>query len=616
MESSGVTVLLSAMDLPDAAILDKLNISGRSVVIDQCDEESESYIPDRNCLFVKTRERGLSKSRNMAMRKALALGSEICIFCDNDVLYRDDYEKVIGDAFMRNPDSDIIVFFIERPERHEPVLKKEGPLDHLHAMKIFSPEIAFRIRRIREKGLRMDELFGAGAKYGMGEENIFLFDAMAAGLKVTYVPLRIAGTIENESTWFKGYNEEFFRNRGAGYYRMAPHLFLPLCLQFGVRKRSLYKADMGFWKAFSWMLKGRREYLREKRYFIVGDYRTGTGPANATGSLISAMPHNTLIQKRRGKILRALEIFYKTGKSDAVIFSGHSRQNILGMREARRRGVPSVYIMHGAVEYENSINRVPDEKMALDEREMMRLSDRILAVSARFEKWLKENYPEYGDKTGHLTNGVEPDWSYVNREAGNWNYVNRFRDSGNDANRERMQDYVNQPVNILSVGGGMPRKRIRKICEAVEILRNKEGLDIILNVAGAPGADSDEIDSYGFVKDHGIVSKDEMKKLYSEARIFIQNSIFETFGLAPVEALFAGCDIILSNACGVLEVLRDVREEDIISDPDSPEEIKEKIMKTLKQGNNKRLTKALDPEETGWERRAKELCHILSEMKK
>ena len=609
MESSRVTVLLSAMDLSDISILNKLNISGSSVIIDQCDEESDEWVTERNCLFVKTRERGLSKSRNMAMRRAVTLGADICIFCDNDVVYRDDYEKVIKDAFDRNPDADIIVFFIERPERHKPVFESERPLDHLHAMKIFSPEIAFRLRSVRRIGLKMDELFGAGAKYGMGEENIFLFDALARGLKIIYVPERVAGTVENESTWFKGYTEEFFRNRGAGYYRMSHFYFLPLCLQFAVRKRGLYRDSISFSKAVSAMMKGRREYLREKRYFIVGDHLTGTGPANATYSLIKAMPYNTLIQKRKGKALRALEIMLKSGRADALVFSGHSRQNILGMKTAAKHGIPSVYIMHGAVEYENRINRVPDEGMARDEREMMKLANRILAVSPTFEAWLKENYPEYAWKTGHLTNGVDLDRFYVNYRAG----ILPAKSSGDEAG---VPSYVNKPIDLLSVGGGMPRKRINKICEAVKLLREKDGLDIIVHVAGVAGADSDEIDSYDFVKDHGILNKDDMRKLYEESEIFIQNSVFETFGLAPVEALLAGCDIILSGACGVREILGGLKDDDIIRDPDSPEEIADKIKKILKEGNNERILSTLNLEETCWERRAEELCQILSEMKK
>ncbi|MCR4591314.1 MAG: glycosyltransferase family 4 protein [Lachnospiraceae bacterium] len=605
-----VTVLLSAMGLSDISILDKLNISGSSVIINQTDHEERCRPADRDCLMVSTTERGLSKSRNMAMREAAMAGKELCIFCDNDVLYRDDYGEVIRQAFERNPESDILIFFVERPERHEPVFSSERKLDHLHAMKIFSPEIAFRLSRVRAAGLRMDELFGAGAKYGMGEENIFLFDAMRLGLKITYVPIRIASTVENESSWFNGYTEEFFRNRGAGYYRMSPLFHSFLCLQFALRKRGLYRDSMGIGAALKCMGRGKREYHSEMKVFLAGDYYSGNGPANATKGLLRAMPGNTLCLKTRSKLLRAAEIWLKVRRSDFVVFSGHSRQNIFGMKCAARAGVPSVYIMHGAVEYENNINRVPDEGMAADEREMMRLADRILAVSPVFEEWLKEHYPEYADKTGHLTNGVEWSEYYVNL-SGPRNVDNDHGGGSSDAS-----SYVNQSLSVFSVGGGMPRKRINKICEAVKLLRDREGMDISLDVAGDRGADTDEIDSCGFVHDHRIIDRDEMKSLYRKSRVFIQNSVFETFGLAPVEALLSGCDIMISGCCGVKEILPGLKPEDIINDPEDPEEIAEKLKAVFENGNNARILSSVDIRGTGWEKRAEELCRLLAEMKK
>ena len=611
----GVTVLLSAMGVDPDEILCKLNISGPSVIIDQCEGNERKEIPEKRCLYVKTTERGLSKSGNMALREAGAIGAGLCIFCDNDVLYRDDYEQVIGEAFERNPDSDILVFFIERPERRRSIFSNERRLDALHCLKIFSPEIAFRLSSVRRAGLKMDELFGAGAKYGMGEENIFLLDALRSGLKITYVPIKIAKTIENESTWFKGYTRRFFINRGAGFYRMSPVFGFPLCLQFAVRKHGLYSGDIGFFPALGAMLKGIGEYRREKRYFIAGDHYSGTGPANATLSLIRAMPSNTLYQRRRGKIARSFEIAAKIFLTDGVVFSGHSRQNILGMRIARILKKPSVYIMHGAVEYENRINLVPDERMDADERRMMELADAILAVSSAFESWLKDNYPEYAGKTGHVTNGIDRSILYVNpsskkEKSQRRNYVNQTAQTEEGQN----PNYVNHKLTIISVGGGMPRKRIRVICRAVEILR-KEGLDISLIVSGAEGADSKEIDSYPFVDDRGLVSREELEKLYRKSDIFIQNSSFETFGLAPAEALMSGCNVLISSACGIREVFKDLRDSDIIADPEDPEEIAEKIRGLSIEGNNKRLLSSLDILNTGWEKRAEELCQILEKIR-
>ena len=61
------------------------------------------------------------------------------------------------------------------------------------------------------------------------------------------------------------------------------------------------------------------------------------------------------------------------------------------MRIGKLFGRKSAYLMHGAVEYENSINHAENEQMAHDERRMMEMADLILAVSRQFENWLKEH---------------------------------------------------------------------------------------------------------------------------------------------------------------------------------------------------------------------------------
>ena len=262
MEKAGKrpTVLLSAMHLKDKSILDELGITGNVIVINQCDTDSEESFEEggRKVRFISSRDRGLSKSRNLAV--SLAEGG-ICAYCDNDVKYRGDYENRIMSAYERHPDADIIVFFIRRPERQEPVINGEARLGYLKSMKIFSPEITFKKESLERVSLRMDEDFGAGARYGMGEENIFLFDAKRRGLSVWYVGEELGSLIPNESTWFKGYDRKFFMNRGAGYYRMSKPGFIFLVLQFAIRKRALYSKDgIGVLSAVKYMLEGKKEY--------------------------------------------------------------------------------------------------------------------------------------------------------------------------------------------------------------------------------------------------------------------------------------------------------------------------------------------------------------------
>lgn len=92
-----------------------------------------------------------------------------------------------------------------------------------------------------ENGIRFDELLGAGTGNGAEEELKFLTDCRRAGLKIYYVPWEIASVAQAESTWFRGFDETFFYNRGATTRYI---LGLPLAAAYGVyyiaRKKNLY----------------------------------------------------------------------------------------------------------------------------------------------------------------------------------------------------------------------------------------------------------------------------------------------------------------------------------------------------------------------------------------
>lgn len=349
---------------------------------------------------------------------------------------------------------------------------------------------------------------------------------------------------------------------------------------------------------------------------IIGDYYSGTGPALVTRYYIETLTGKKLSSggdtgdsaagagressvsfgsgtpkagyiASRGKAARFFELIFKIPRASVLFISGHSRQNILAMRIGRLFGKRSAYLMHGAVEYENSINQAENKQMAADERKMMEMADMILAVSGQFESWLREHYPQYADKTDHVTNGI--DWDILTENA-----------TGDERD----------PEGIISVGGGMPRKCIINVCKAIEKL-NANGHSLTLTVAGDKGADSDKIAAYPFVRDIGLVSHEELMREYHRNRIFIQNSVFETFGLAPLEALLSYADVLISKECGALSVIKKTEDMDIIDDPGNIEEIASKIETLLKEENHTRLLVELDKESTSWRKRAAELVEKL-----
>ena len=74
--------------------------------------------------------------------------------------------------------------------------------------------------------------------------------------------IEVALKVMNDSNWFKGYNREYFKVKGAVYYRMTKIMCVFLILQFAIRKYRMYKADMSFLKSIKYMFLGMKEYKR------------------------------------------------------------------------------------------------------------------------------------------------------------------------------------------------------------------------------------------------------------------------------------------------------------------------------------------------------------------
>ena len=73
-------------------------------------------------------------------------------------------------------------------------------------------------------------------------------------MKIYYYPIEIGELLSSQSTWFKGYDELYFRSKGASFYRMNKKIYILLVLQFAIRKYNLYKKEMNFINALRYMI--------------------------------------------------------------------------------------------------------------------------------------------------------------------------------------------------------------------------------------------------------------------------------------------------------------------------------------------------------------------------
>jgi glycosyltransferase involved in cell wall biosynthesis len=109
----------------------------------------------------------------------------------------------------------------------------------------------------------------------------------------------------------------------------------------------------------------------------------------------------------------------------------------------------------------------------------------------------------------------------------------------------------------------LQRKGVLDIIDALKILKDR-GVNINCSLAGRPGdgypdllAHISELGLDSHVTTLGEVSLHKKLSLFSEAKIYLQPSYFEGFGLATAEALASGCCIIACDVGEVKNVLGD-----------------------------------------------------------
>ena len=149
--------------------------------------------------------------------------------------------------------------------------------------------------------------------------------------------------------------------------------------------------------------------------------------------------------------------------------------------------------------------------------------------------------------------------------------------------RERYQ--LDHPF-VLYVGNIKPHKNLERLIEAFDRLRHEPGFEALrLLIIG------DQISKYQSlrravhrhklhkqVRFFGFVPLDTLAVLYRLASVFVFPSLYEGFGLPPVEAMACGLPVVTSNVSSLPEVVGDGA---ILVDPYSPDSIAEGMRAAL-----------------------------------
>lgn len=126
---------------------------------------------------------------------------------------------------------------------------------------------------------------------------------------------------------------------------------------------------------------------------------------------------------------------------------------------------------------------------------------------------------------------------------------------------------------VLAVGTVEPRKDYPALVEAVAALSGSQpGLALV--IAGGEGWGRDELDEAvertglgGRVRRLGYVEVQGKADLLAGARALVYPSVYEGFGLVPLEAMAAGVPVVATRAGAVPEVVGDAAELCPVGDP-------------------------------------------------
>lgn len=164
-----------------------------------------------------------------------------------------------------------------------------------------------------------------------------------------------------------------------------------------------------------------------------------------------------------------------------------------------------------------------------------------------------------------------------------------------------------------------PRKNNQRLIKCYyQLLLEKSLEDIYLVLVGSKGWLYDEIfetvNSYPELKNKviftGYVDDEDLSSIYSGATLFVYPSLYEGFGLPPLEAMQCGVPVITSNTSSLPEVVGDAG---IMINPKDEDALCQAILNLL---NNSDLQKELSEKGLerakifNWEKCARETVEI------
>jgi len=161
---------------------------------------------------------------------------------------------------------------------------------------------------------------------------------------------------------------------------------------------------------------------------------------------------------------------------------------------------------------------------------------------------------------------------------------------------------------VLAASSDNPNKNLARVIQAMS---HVTALDLPLIVAGGQDRQVFRKNTTlpGTVQALGYVSDQELKALYQNAACFVFASLYEGFGLPPLEALSSGCPIVVSCTTSLQEIFAG---QAFFCDPYHAEDIAAAIERAVKSPPALKQNLINFAEKFSWQKCARQTLEILS----
>ncbi|MGN0401958.1 MAG: glycosyltransferase family A protein [Acetatifactor sp.] len=254
-----VQTLVAAVKQDVRQLAGKMRLETDAVIVNQCEENSYLEYEHAGCQVkcYSFHEKGVGLNRNNALLRG---DGDILLLSDEDIVYDKGYGEKIQKEFEAHPEADVLIFNLRVvPERATYHTDSYGRVRWYNCGRYPTFSFAVRGDRIKKANVTFSLLFGGGAPYSNGEDSLFLMDCLRKGLKIYKTPVEIGEEVPRTSggsTWFHGYDEKFFYDRGFLYHFLYGRKAGLMALRFVYAKRSVMCGEIPAQKAYSIMKKG------------------------------------------------------------------------------------------------------------------------------------------------------------------------------------------------------------------------------------------------------------------------------------------------------------------------------------------------------------------------